>query len=68
MPGCKSKEEGKDQESIQSCVTPDPGRHMGKLYTHFFRIKITDNSYGLLFNHTSGRSGLRLNDGQDVKL
>ena len=26
----KSKEEGKDQESIQSSTTPDPGHHMGK--------------------------------------
>ena len=26
----KSKEEGKDQESIQSNTTPDPGHHMGK--------------------------------------
>ena len=26
----KSKEEGKDQESIQSNSTPDPGHHMGK--------------------------------------
>ena len=26
----KSKEEGKDQESIQSGTTPDPGNHMGK--------------------------------------
>ena len=25
-----SKEEGKDQESIQSRATPDPRRHMGK--------------------------------------
>ena len=25
----KSKEEGKDQESIQSNTTPDPGHHMG---------------------------------------
>ena len=25
----KSKEEGKDQESIQSSATPDPGHHMG---------------------------------------
>ena len=25
----KSKEEGKDQESIQSCTTPDLGHHMG---------------------------------------
>ena len=24
------KEEGKDQESIQSSTTPDPGHHMGK--------------------------------------
>ena len=27
---CKSKEEGKDQESIQSSTTPDLGRHMEK--------------------------------------
>ena len=26
----KSKEEGKDQESIQSSTTPDPGHHTGK--------------------------------------
>ena len=26
----QSKEEGKDQESIQSSTTPDPGHHMGK--------------------------------------
>ena len=26
----QSKEEGKDQESIQSITTPDPGHHMGK--------------------------------------
>ena len=26
----KSKEVGKDQESIQSSTTPDPGHHMGK--------------------------------------
>ena len=26
----KSKEEGQDQESIQSSITPDPGHHMGK--------------------------------------
>ena len=26
----KSKEEGKDQESIQSNTTSDPGHHMGK--------------------------------------
>ena len=26
----KSKEEGKDQETIQSSTTPDPGYHMGK--------------------------------------
>ena len=25
-----SKEEGKDQESIQSSTTPDPRHHMGK--------------------------------------
>ena len=24
------KEKGKDQESIQSSTTPDPGHHMGK--------------------------------------
>ena len=27
---CRSKKEGKDQESIQSSTTPDPGNHMGK--------------------------------------
>ena len=26
----KSKKDGKDQESIQSSTTPDPGYHMGK--------------------------------------
>ena len=26
----QSKEEGKDQESIQSSTTPDPGHHMRK--------------------------------------
>ena len=26
----QSKEEDKDQESIQSSITPDPGHHMGK--------------------------------------
>ena len=26
----RSKEEGKDHESIQLSTTPDPGRHMGK--------------------------------------
>ena len=26
----QSKEEGKDQESIQSRTRPDPGHHMGK--------------------------------------
>ena len=26
----KSKKHGKDQESIQSSTTPDPGYHMGK--------------------------------------
>ena len=26
----KNKEEGRDQESIQSSTTPDPGHHMGK--------------------------------------
>ena len=26
----ESKEEDKDQESIQSNITPDPGHHMGK--------------------------------------
>ena len=25
-----SKEDGKDQESIQSNITPNPGHHMGK--------------------------------------
>ena len=38
MPGCKSKELGKDQDSIQSSVTPDPGHHIRKLYTQFLRI------------------------------
>ena len=28
-----SKEEGRDQELIQSNITPDPGRHMGKWQT-----------------------------------
>ena len=28
--GYQSEEEGKDQESIQSNTTPDPGHHMGK--------------------------------------
>ena len=28
--GTESKEEGNDQESIQSSTTPDPGHHMGK--------------------------------------
>ena len=27
----QSKEEGKDQESIQSSTTPDPGHHIGKM-------------------------------------
>ena len=26
----KSKEEGKDQASIQPCATPEPGHHGGK--------------------------------------
>ena len=26
----QGKEAGKDQESIQSSITPDPGHHMGK--------------------------------------
>ena len=26
----QSKKEGKDQESIQSNITPNPGHHMGK--------------------------------------
>ena len=26
----RSKEKGKDQESIQSSTTPDPGHHLGK--------------------------------------
>ena len=30
QPEHHSKEEGKDQESIQSSTTPDPGHHMGK--------------------------------------
>ena len=29
-----SKEEGNDQESIQSNTTPDPGHHMGKCQKH----------------------------------
>ena len=29
-----SKNGGKDQESIQSSTTPDPGYHMGKLQKH----------------------------------
>ena len=28
--GYKIKQEGKDQESIQSSTTPDPGHHIGK--------------------------------------
>ena len=35
----ESKEEGKDQESIQSSTTPDPGHHMGKRQRE--RINIT---------------------------
>ena len=30
----KSREEGKDQESIQSSTTPDPGYHMGESQIH----------------------------------
>ena len=30
----KSKEEGKDQESIQSSTTPDPEHHLGKWQKH----------------------------------
>ena len=30
----KSKKEAKDQESIQSSTTPDPGYHVGKWQTH----------------------------------
>ena len=30
----ESKEEGKDQESIQSSTTPDPGHHVGKRQKH----------------------------------
>ena len=30
----ESKEEGKDQELIQSSTTPDPGHHMGKRQKH----------------------------------
>ena len=30
----KSKEEGKDQEPIQSNTTPDPGHHMRKCYIY----------------------------------
>ena len=26
----QSKKDGKDQETIQSSITPDPGYHMGK--------------------------------------
>ena len=29
-----TKEEGKDQESIQSSISPDPGHHMGKCKKH----------------------------------
>ena len=29
-----SKKEDKDQESIQSSTTPDPGYHMGKWQNH----------------------------------
>ena len=29
-PGNGSKEEGKDQELMQSSTKPDPGHHMGK--------------------------------------
>ena len=30
----ESKKEGKGQETIQSCTTPDPGYHMGKRQLH----------------------------------
>ena len=30
----KSKEEGEDQESMQSSTTPDPGHYMGKRQKH----------------------------------
>ena len=30
----KKSKEGKDQESIQSSTTPDPGHHMGKWQKH----------------------------------
>ena len=30
----ESKKDGKDQESIQSSTTPDPGYHMGKWHNH----------------------------------
>ena len=30
----QSKEEGKDQESIQSSTRPDPGHHMGTRQKH----------------------------------
>ena len=35
-PGCyqKSKKGGKDQQSIQSSTTPDPGYHMEKRQKH----------------------------------
>ena len=33
-PWVKCKKEGKDQESIQSSTTTDPGYHMGKLQIH----------------------------------
>ena len=30
----ENKQEGKDQESIQSSTTPDPGHHMGRWQEH----------------------------------
>ena len=30
MLGIESKTDGKDQDAMQSCTTPDPGYHMGK--------------------------------------
>ena len=38
----KSKEEGKDQEWIQSSTTPCPGHHMGKWEKHKKRSYIRD--------------------------
>ena len=33
----QSKKGGKDQDSIQSNTTPDPGCHMGKLGRNYFK-------------------------------